>query len=255
MKLNKLCSSWQCFVISMQFLSRVPMGKTIIASDMQWAQSVYYYPLVGIVLGLLLLIVSFFLSGISPFLSAIIILTLWVAFTGALHIDGLADCSDAWVGGQGSREKTLRIMKDPAAGPIAVVVIVLVLLVKFAALTVLLGSTHYLALLIIPLLARSTLLAAFIYAPYANPEGIGAQVAQYLSPKLIAFCLLLSAAITVIYLPWSSALVLLSVAAAMFYLWRTECIKRLGGVTGDCMGALVELQEVGMLLILTLSLT
>ena len=239
----------------MQFLSRVPMGKTIIASDMQWAQSVYCYPLVGIVLGILLLIVSFFLSGISTFLSAIIILTLWVAFTGALHIDGLADCSDAWVGGQGSREKTLRIMKDPAAGPIAVVVIVLVLLVKFAALTVLLGSPHYLALLIIPLLARSTLLAAFIYAPYANPEGIGAQVAQYLSPKLIAFCLLLSAAITVIYLPWSSALVLLSVAAAMFYLWRNECIKRLGGVTGDCMGALVELQEVGMLLILTLSLT
>jgi adenosylcobinamide-GDP ribazoletransferase len=231
------------------------MGKTIIASDMQWAQSVYYYPLVGIVLGLLLLIVSFFLSGISTFLSAIIILTLWVAFTGALHIDGLADCSDAWVGGQGSREKTLRIMKDPAAGPIAVVVIVLVLLVKFAALTVLLGSPHYLALLIIPLLARSTLLAAFIYAPYANPEGIGAQVAQYLSPKLIGFCLLLSVAITVIYLPWSSALVLLSVAAAMFYLWRNECIKRLGGVTGDCMGALVELQEVGMLLILTLSLT
>jgi adenosylcobinamide-GDP ribazoletransferase len=239
----------------MQFLSRVPMGKTIIASDMQWAQSVYYYPLVGIVLGILLLIVSFFLSGISTFLSAIIILTLWVAFTGALHIDGLADCSDAWVGGQGSREKTLRIMKDPAAGPIAVVVIVLVLLVKFAALTVLLGSPHYLALLIIPLLARSTLLAAFIYAPYANPEGIGAQVAQYLSPKLIGFCLLLSVAITVIYLPWSSALVLLSVAAAMFYLWRNECIKRLGGVTGDCMGALVELQEVGMLLILTLSLT
>ena len=51
------------------------------------------------------------------------------------------------------------------------------------------------------------------------------------------------------------SVVLLSVAAAMFYLWRTECIKRLGGVTGDCMGALVELQEVGMLLILTLSLT
>jgi adenosylcobinamide-GDP ribazoletransferase len=239
----------------MQFLTRVPMGETIIASDKQWAQSVYFYPLVGIILGVLLLILSFLLSNISTFLSAVIILTAWVAFTGALHIDGLADCSDAWVGGQGSRDKTLKIMKDPAAGPIAVVVIVLVLLVKFAALTVLLSSSHHLVLLIIPLLARSTLLVAFIFAPYANPEGIGAQVAQYLSPKLVAVCLFLSAAVTVIYLSWSSALVLLLFTTAIFYIWRTECIKRLGGVTGDCMGALVELQEVGMLLLLTLLLT
>jgi adenosylcobinamide-GDP ribazoletransferase len=231
------------------------MGKTIIASDQQWGQSVYCYPLVGIVLGLLLLFLSHFLTDVTAVLSAIIILIAWVAFTGGLHIDGLADCSDAWVGGQGSREKTLKIMKDPTAGPIAVVVVVLMLLTKFAALTVLVSSSYNLALLIIPLLARCSLLAGFIFAPYANPEGIGAQVVQFLSSKLIGFYLLLAAIFTFIYLPWSSALLLLSFAAAIFYIWRKECIKRLGGVTGDCMGALVELQEVGLLLILALFLS
>ena len=241
--------------MAMQFLSRVPMGKTIIASDVQWAQSVYCYPLVGAVLGMILVTLSYSLSDISTVLAAIIVLTVWVAFTGALHIDGLADCSDGWVGGQGSREKTIAIMKDPAAGPIAVVVIVLVLLLKFAALTVLFGSDNLFVLLIIPLMARTTLLAAFIYAPYANPEGIGAQVTQYLSHKLVAVWLVLSAVVTIIFLPLGAALLLLLITAVVFWLWRAACVNRLQGITGDCMGALVELQEVCMLLALALMLT
>jgi adenosylcobinamide-GDP ribazoletransferase len=253
--LNKVRNSWQSFVVAMQFLSRVPMGKTIIASDKQWAQSVYYYPLVGAVLGVILATLSYLLNDISTVLAAIIVLTVWVAFTGALHIDGLADCSDGWVGGQGSREKTLAIMKDPAAGPIAVVVIVLVLLLKFAALTVLLSSANLFVLLIIPLMARTTLLAAFIYAPYANPEGIGAQVAPYLSQKLVGVWLILSAAVTMFFLPLGAALMLLLVTAVVFWLWRAACINRLQGVTGDCMGALVEVQEVCMLLTVALLLT
>ena len=68
------------------------------------------------------------------------LLAVWVLLTGALHLDGVADCADAWVGGFGDREKTFQILKDPRSGPIAVVVLVLVLLVKWAALEVLLGS-------------------------------------------------------------------------------------------------------------------
>jgi adenosylcobinamide-GDP ribazoletransferase len=110
-------------------------------------------------------------------------------------------------------------------------------------------------LLIIPLMARTTLLAAFIYAPYANPEGIGAQVAPYLSQKLVGVWLILSAAVTMFFLPLGAALMLLLVTVVVFWLWRAECINRLQGVTGDCMGALVEVQEVCMLLTVALLLT
>lgn len=253
--MRKFIGSLQGLVIAMQFLSRIPMGETIIASDQQWSRSVYFYPLVGAVLGALLVLLASVLSNVPSFLAAVLILTAWVAFTGALHIDGLADCSDAWVGGQGSREKTLAIMKDPAAGPIAVVVIVLLLLVKLAAIVVLLDSVNLLTLLIIPLLARTTLLAAFIYAPYANPAGIGAKVSLYLSPKLAQALLLIAAAIIFIVLPILNSLILLLVIIVVFLLWRTACINRLDGVTGDCMGALVELQEVCVLIALALMLT
>jgi adenosylcobinamide-GDP ribazoletransferase len=253
--LRKFINSLQGFVIAMQFLSRVPMGKTIIASDRQWSRSVYFYPLVGAVLGALLVLLASMLSSVPSFLAAVLILTVWVAFTGALHIDGLADCSDGWVGGQGSRQKTLAIMKDPAAGPIAVVVIVLLLLFKLAAIVVLLESVNRFALLIIPMLARTNLLAAFLYAPYANPVGIGAKVSLYLSSKLALFFLLIAAAMTFIILPVLISLILLLVTIVVFLLWRTACINRLDGVTGDCMGALVELQEACMLIALALMLT
>lgn len=65
---------------------------------------------------------------------AALLLVFWVLATGALHLDGLADSADAWVGGLGDRERTLAIMKDPCCGPAAVVALVVVLLVKFAAL-------------------------------------------------------------------------------------------------------------------------
>jgi adenosylcobinamide-GDP ribazoletransferase len=67
-------------------------------------------------------------------LHAALLLTVWVLLSGGLHLDGLADSADAWLGGFGDRERTLTIMKDPRSGPIAVVVLVLVLLLKFCAL-------------------------------------------------------------------------------------------------------------------------
>ena len=80
------------------------------------------------------------LEGASPLLQAALLLALWVALTGALHLDGLADSADAWLGGFGDPARTLEIMKDPRSGPVAVVVLVLLLLLKFSALLVVLQA-------------------------------------------------------------------------------------------------------------------
>ncbi|PWQ89005.1 adenosylcobinamide-GDP ribazoletransferase, partial [Enterococcus faecium] len=94
----------------------------------------------GLLFGLLLWLASHLLQGTPSPLHAALLLTLWVLLSGALHLDGLADSADAWLGGFGDRERTLRIMKDPRSGPIAVVTLVLVLLLKFCALWVLIGQ-------------------------------------------------------------------------------------------------------------------
>jgi len=99
--------------------------------------SLLWYPAVGLLLGLLLWVAAMLLSPLATPLAAALVLAAWVSCTGALHLDGLADTADGWVGGHGDRERTLAIMKDPCSGPVAVAAVVCLLLVKFAALSAL----------------------------------------------------------------------------------------------------------------------
>src|SRR3989338_1738452 len=132
-------------------------------------RSLLSYPLVGLLLGAVLLSAQWALQGQAPALQAALLLILWVGLTGGLHLDGLADSADAWAGGFGDRERTLAIMQDPRSGPIAVVVLVLVLLLKFAALLALIEQQHSVLLIIVPLISRSALLGLFLTTPYVRP--------------------------------------------------------------------------------------
>ncbi len=186
-------------------------------------------------------------------LTAVLLLTAWVALTGALHIDGLADCGDAWVGGQESQERTLQIMKDPAAGPIGVVMIVLVLLLKLVALYCLLQADSSAAILVVPILARAALVAGFLFVPYVKSTGLGAGVASVLSKQAAYAVILLSVICACYVLPAIYSVGFLLSAVAVFFVWRRACMQKLGGINGDCLGALVELMEVCLLLSLAIS--
>src|SRR5690606_5510087 len=120
------------------------------------------------------------LGGTSPLLLAALLLAIWVGLTGALHLDGLADTVDAWIGGYGDRERTLAIMKDPRSGPMAVVALVLLLLLKFAALVVLLESGADAALWLALLMGRSALLGLFLTTSYVREGGLGTALAEHL---------------------------------------------------------------------------
>src|SRR5690606_7673193 len=128
----------QPLLIALQFLTRLPVRLPGMPEAQQIGRSLLWYPLVGLLLGGLLLALHGLLGATPALLQAAILLAVWAGLSGGLHLDGLADSADAWVGGLGDRERTLAIMKDPRSGPIAVVVLLLVLLLKFAALAVLL---------------------------------------------------------------------------------------------------------------------
>ena len=152
--MNFIRREWRALASAMQFLTRIPLATRKLFGNKDYADSLAWYPAIGLILG-----GSVWLSGValtelpSASLAAALVLAVWVLLTGALHLDGVADCADAWVGGFGDREKTFQILKDPRSGPIAVVVLVLVLLVKWAALEVILGSDHWSIIWLIPLLA------------------------------------------------------------------------------------------------------
>lgn len=235
------------FWIALQFLTRIPVRLSAMPSPEQMGRSLLWYPAVGLLIGLVLLGLQNLLQGITPALQAALLLMVWVLLTGGLHLDGLADSADAWAGGLGDRERSLAIMKDPRSGPIAIVVLVLVLLLKYAALQ----QTNALAVLFAPWLARGLLPLLFWTTPYVRSGGLGALLTEHLPRGWIPWVLVLHA---VMLLCWGGWFGVLAVAAALgcFMALRYLMQQRLGGTTGDTAGALVELAEVSVLVLLSI---
>ncbi len=233
----------RAFLLAVQFLTRLPVPGTDQIAAHDPGRAVLFFPLVGLLLGALLVALAVMLAGAPPHLAAALLLVVWVLVTGALHLDGLADSADAWVGGHGDRQRTLAIMKDPYAGPAGVTLIVLVLLVKYTALHALLAGANHAALLLAPLLGRTAIPLLFLTTAYVRPGGLGDAMAHHL-PRRGAVVTVSAAGLLALML---SGFAVLSAAAALLLLLRALMCRRLGGATGDTLGAGVELVEAAVL--------
>ena len=239
------------FWIALQFLSSLPVRLPGMPAPQELGRSLLFYPLVGLLFGGILWGLNWLMLGAPLLLHAALLLTVWVLLSGALHLDGLADSADAWLGGFGDRERTLTIMKDPRSGPIAVVTLVLVLLLKFAALLALIEQQHALALIIVPLLGRSALLGLFLTTPYVRAGGLGQALADHL-PRSAGKQVLAVSGLACVLIAGLSGFFAVVLAVALFAWLRRIMLRRLGGTTGDTAGALLELLEVAMLVGLAL---
>lgn len=231
------------FWLAMQFLTRVPVPTSLVVDDKRLGLSVLFYPLIGLLIGGCAVLLSIALTHIALPVQAALLLVFWVAITGGLHLDGFADCADAWAGGLASSQRSLEIMKDPAAGPIAVISLILLLLLKWTVLAELLAKSQLAGLMFAPMLGRCAILALMLSAPYLRENGLGSVLNLNL-PKTAAKIILASGLWLGVY-----CLGFLPVLfATLMLLWiRRLALHRLGGVTGDVYGAAVELVEVAVL--------
>ena len=246
-------------LIAIQFLTRLPVPKGLLKQQDYQAEdlgkSVVMYPVVGLLIGAILVAVVFGLEQFVPQLSrlvlAAIVLCLWVLLTGALHLDGLSDSADAWVGGYGDRDRTLEIMKDPYCGPAGVTVIVVFLLLKFALLSTV-SIRAWPTLLLAPVIARAAIPLLFMTTSYVRKDGIGASHASMLPrwPAGVAMTMVLAACFYLLHL---QALWMLLAVAMVFISLRYMMVQRLGGTTGDTAGALIEVLEVVVLFVMVKS--
>lgn len=236
------------FLIALQFLTILPVQLKGTLTDKEIGHSLLFYPVVGLLIGLVLGLLAWSLNAQLPMVSAILVLTVWVTLSGALHLDGLADSADAWLGGIGDKAKTLLIMKDPAAGPIAVVTIVLVLLIKFVMLTVLLSQQNCWELIWSVILARTALPLLFLTTDYVRHRGLGSILKQQQSAIHTRRLMLIVGVLAL----FSIGLFPLLFGLLVFLLLRYLMERRLNGFTGDTAGAMVELLEAALLIFFVL---
>lgn len=276
--MNKIKLIWFSFWYAIAFLTRIPavnLSKALTLKNKEISQSsLYFYPVVGLIIGLLVSAVYFvcawqvnhsnILSSTSlvstgfdssSLVIAALMLLVWCLITGGLHLDGLADAADAWVGGYGDKQRTLDIMKDPTVGPMGAMLVVLVLLLKFAALVVVVDKLDgfYLVglILTVPMLARFTILPLFYFTPYVREKGLGSNLKQSISPMLFIFVTTACMLLTVVLVQQKSIFILILATAIL--LWaRNIMMQRIEGTTGDTAGAMIEVQEAFLLCALVL---
>ena len=239
--------------IALQFLTRLPVAQADY-NEADLKASLYWYGAVGVIIGAILWLTHSLLVWCFPLLSdlvlAALLLGLWIMLTGALHLDGLADSADAWLGGQ-NRERTLEIMKDPRSGPAGVVALLWVLLLKFACLSALLPGGG-IALLLAPALARGLMPILFLHTPYVRENGLAAPFKEGLSREAVFGQAALIGLLCLLCLGFS-ALWLAALVAATYWGLRRLMLTRLGGTTGDTAGASIEIIEATVLLGLVLA--
>lgn len=234
---------WIALLMALQFLTTLPVKGSQELNKPAMGLSLLYYPLVGLLLGILMLGVALLGQVLfSPLLTAVLVVAAWVLLTGALHIDGLADCADAWVGGLGSRERTLTLMKDPTSGPVAIAVVAMLLLVKVAAVTELIVTSYIGALVLAPVLARLSVLVLFLTTPYVRKAGLGEILLEYF-PRRAAVALCFGLVALLLWKTFYLGLVLVFASVLTLGTLRRLMMSRLGGCTGDTIGATIEVME------------
>ena len=247
--------------IALQFLTCFPIDLEPAPVGREVGLSLLWYPAVGLLLGLLLWGTAVVLSPVAIPLAASIVVAVWVLSTGALHLDGLADTVDAWAGGRRERERTLAIMKDHYSGPVGVAAVVCLLLLKFGALSALLftrrsqvwGEMQFACAYILPpTLARGAVPLLFAHTPYLRVRGIGADLAQYQS-RAGAWVIAAATGLAAIAFGRWYGLLATATTVVTYLIMRRAFIRRLGGMTGDCAGAMIEVIETFTVVALALS--
>jgi adenosylcobinamide-GDP ribazoletransferase len=245
----------ESLLVALAFLTVVPVRLRALPPAEVVARSRFWYPVVGVLLGAALggwaaLLAA---SPLAVAVRAFLVLLAWVVLTGALHLDGLCDLCDGLFGGR-TPEDRLRILKDPHLGTFGLAGGVLLLLGKFALLSEALSRGPAEAgWLVGSAVAASRCLALCVAAGarYPRPEGTGkALVEATRGWEAVPFAALAAglslpaawaADPLLVPAPFLAALV---VVGAL----RLLCVRRLGGITGDCLGAAIELSEVAVLL-------
>jgi adenosylcobinamide-GDP ribazoletransferase len=235
------------FLIAVRTLTRIPTPeprRRMDASLLAWSAALY--PLVGALLGLAGWGLYATLRAVLPqAIVMLLILALWVVITGGLHEDGLADVADAF-GSQTTREGIHRVLKDSHVGAYGVLALILSVALRWQALAHMPQAALPAALLASQVLPRAGIVTLAYVAGPASP-GSGGALAKSLHGAQMATGWLL-ALLVVVPFGWKIALLAAAIALVIAALCQAYFHRKIGGVTGDCLGAANQLQEIAVVL-------
>ena len=233
------------FVAAVQFLTRIPIRS---ARGGELSRAVVWFPVVGALIGAAVGGVAAGLGEALPMVVAAAVAVLFgVAVTGAFHEDGLADTADALAGGW-TREQRLEILDDPRHGSYGVAALCGSIVVRVVAVASLGSWDAFTGLVAAHALARGVAVAAMAAVPLAKPGGLGAGYARSVTKGRAALAGVVAVAIAALATGWwagplAAAAVVAAAVVAYF------AVRAIGGITGDVLGAIEQLAECAVLVV------
>jgi len=236
----------QSFLAAFRFLTIIPVSWKSDEDGTYFRASIFWFPLIGLLIGFAtFLLVSLVSPFVTPSLQAILALVLLSGFSGFLHLDGVADSGDGLLSSR-PREKALSIMRDSRSGAMGVIVLIFVILAKYAVLSDLKTETLLQLLLLMPVAGRTAILLSMAVLPYARKDaGLGklfyGRDRFQAAALALAFFVLCCLAVSLQYVV--AMLIALLFTVIVF---SRFCFVKLGGATGDTLGAVCELSELAV---------
>ena len=237
------------FLIALQFLTRIPVKIKDKIEDRDYGYSMAWFPAVGLILGWILAMafkLAVFLF--NPAIAVVLVITIYMFLTGALHIDGLSDACDGLYGGKGDKVKTLEIMKDSRIGTIGALALVLDIGLRFVLLYSLPASRIPASLILMAVLGRWGQVFFCLNAPSARAESRGGYFSSSLTPGIFGFSSLTMFGICLFLLKPVSLVLLLVFLVLIIRIAKNYFRRKIGGITGDTIGAVNEGTEILALL-------
>jgi adenosylcobinamide-GDP ribazoletransferase len=238
---------WSAPLIAIEFLTPLRLRRVERWDDRTFGASLGWFPAVGLLLGVVLLLLDRGLERILPAGPADALLIVALALlTGGLHLDGVADTADG-MAVQGDRATRLGVMSAGNIGPAGVMALLLVLLVQWSALVSLEAPLRSAGIVLAPALARWSVTPVAALFPSARPRGIGHALQQGIWPSAVPVAIVIAfgASVALFGLP---GLVLPLIAAAAALIMASAVARMLAGVTGDTFGACIEISQAAVLL-------
>ena len=238
------------FFRALSFLTILPFSSSISPEDKGLARSMAFFPLVGLMIGLILALgYHLFSSLFSNPLALWLTIGLSALLTGGLHLDGFADTMDG-LASNGKREKILQVMRDSRIGAFGVISLILLIGAKYFALDQISTNAIFHSLILMTVMGRNAMVLVCYRSPYARPEGgLAKPFTENLSVREIVISAVTGLGIALLTMGTKGVIVFLGIG--LFSLgYRFFFLKKMGGVTGDILGAANELAELLCLILL-----